>query len=221
LYSVILYLILYSNLYVKQSPAVTEGSLALNKKIHLPMRWLKIVSLVTVSLQFLFFPFENIQAAETNSLSRGDFPGSSDQLAGYKPLSGPNYPLIHDSYFTDDFGNILMIVNVLGDVNHPGQIVVQEDVDFATILTLAGGLKESANQKKVLVARKHPDKNGAQAYEVDLRQFFAKGDRSSFIIIKPNDTIIIPGKGLTFEKIATIFGFVSTGAAGIYYIKNL
>lgn len=178
---------------------------------------LKILTIVTLSLQFLF-----VSGLSTFSLAASgmDLSGSNTEAPGYS-LPGPKYPLIQDSYFTDDHGNILMIVNVLGEVNRSGQIVVQEDADFATIITLAGGLKEGANQKKVLVSRKEPDKNGAQGYVVDLSKFFAKGDRSSFINLKPNDTIIIPEKGLSLEKITRIFGVAVTGVTGWYYIKNL
>ncbi len=185
------------------------------------MRNLKINKLVTLSLLFIFVTSWSTQSsAASSNLAVSEFSTSNTESSGYS-LPGPKYPLIQDSYFTDDHGNILMIVNVLGEVNRSGQIVVQEDADFATILTLAGGLKEGANQKKVLVARKEPDKNGAQGYIVDLSKFFAKGDRSSFINLKPNDTIIIPEKGLSLEKITRIFGVAVTGVTGWYYIKNL
>ncbi len=133
---------------------------------------------------------------------------SGTQQPGYNPLSGPNYPLVQDSYFTDDSGNILMIVNVLGEVNRQGQIVVRENVDFATILALAGGLKSEVNLKKVLVARREPDKNGVQAYVINLKEYYKHGDRSSFIALKPNDTIIFPEKGFNFEKLTRIVGGV-------------
>ncbi len=133
---------------------------------------------------------------------------SEPQQSGYSPVAGPNYPLIQDSYFTDDNGNILMIVNVLGQVNKQGQLIVRENVDFATILALAGGLQPDVNLKKVLVARQEPDKNGVQAYVIDLKEYYKHGDRSSFIALKPNDTIIFPEKGFNFEKLTRIVGGV-------------
>jgi hypothetical protein len=125
----------------------------------------------------------------------------------YNPLAGPNYPLVQDSYFTDDYGNILMIVNVLGEVNKPGQIVVRENSDFPTIFALAGGLKEHANLTKVIISRKEPDNNGKQGYQLNLREYYDHGDRSGFIALKPNDTIIVPEKKMNIDvlsKIATI-----------------
>ena len=191
------------------------------KTIELTMRRFIIHAMVTAALQCLTLTCVNASAfAASNSLSGTDFTGVTDPSSNVS-IPGPSYPLIQNSYFTDDHGNILMIVNVLGEVGRVGQVVVQEDADFATIFTLAGGLKEKANLKKVLVARKEPDKNGAQAYLVDISQFFTRGDRSSFIIIKPNDTIIVPQKGWSLEKIASIFGYAMSGISGVYYIKNL
>lgn len=122
----------------------------------------------------------------------------------YNPLGGPEYPLVQNSYFTDDNGNILMIVNVIGQVNKQGQFVVKENVDFATILALAGGIGPEANLKQVLVARQEPDKDGKQAYIINLKEFYKHGDRTSFIALKPNDTIIIPEKSISIYKLASI-----------------
>ena len=139
----------------------------------------------------------------------------------YNPLGGPDYPIDEESYFTDDSGNILMVINVLGEVNKQGPMVVKEKVDFSKILALAGGVKNDADLKQVLIARQDPDKNGRQAYIVDLKKYYKYGDRSSFIALKPNDTIIIPEKGLSLAKIANVFGFVFSSATGIYYIKHM
>lgn len=132
----------------------------------------------------------------------------SSQQAAYNPLAGPGYPLVQDSYFTDDSGNILMIVNVLGEVNRQGQIIVRENADFATLLALSGGLRKEANLKKVVVARQSADGNGIQAYTVDIRQFYKRGDRSSFIALKPNDTIIFPEKAFSLSRIASMVSII-------------
>lgn len=135
-------------------------------------------------------------------------------------FSGPQQTTYNrDSYFTDDSGNILMVVNVLGEVNKQGQLVVRENVDFATILALSGGLKSQVNLKKVLVARQEPDKNGVQAYVVDLKEYYKHGDRSAFIALKPNDTIIFPEKGFNFQKFTSLIGGVVY--PWVYIYQNL
>lgn len=126
----------------------------------------------------------------------------------YNPLGGPGYPLVQDSYFTDDNGNILMIVNVLGEVNRQGQVVVRENADFATILALSGGLRKEANLKKVVVARKMPDENGILSYTVNIKDYYKKGDRTNFIALKPNDTIIFPEKAFSLAKVASVLSVI-------------
>lgn len=135
----------------------------------------------------------------------------------YNPLSGPSYPVTQDSYFTDDAGNILMMVNVLGEVARPGQFIVRENADFATLFALSGGLKSGANLGKVVVARREPDRNGKQAYVLDLKSYYRSGDRSVFIALKPNDTVIIPEKGISIEKIARVMGI----ATPFFYIYDV
>lgn len=132
------------------------------------------------------------------------------EQAPYNPLSGPAYPVMPDDYFTDDYGNILMIVNVLGEVNKPGQIVLRENADFSTLLAQAGGIKSTANMKKVVVSRREPDRDGAQIYKLNLKDYYKDGDRSQFIVLKPNDTVIVPKKNSKISGIS-IAGFgVST-----------
>jgi len=174
------------------------------------MSALRILAVILLLLQNTLLFSSKAEAVGEQGTASTLFSGS--QQSGYKPLSGPNYPLVQDSYFTDDSGNILMIINVLGQVNKQGQIVVRENVDFATILALAGGLQPEANLRKVLVARQEPDKDGVQAYVVDLKEYYNHGDRSSFIALKPNDTIIFPEKSFSFEKFTHIVGALSPWA---------
>lgn len=138
----------------------------------------------------------------------------------YNPLAGPSYPIAQDSYFTDDSGNILMFVNILGEVARQGQFIVRENADFATVLALSGGLGKEANLKKVLVIRHEPDENGRQAYVVNLKPFYKNGDRSAFIALKPNDTIIIPEKGISLAKISQYSSIISPFIYWYYIIDS-
>ena len=138
----------------------------------------------------------------------------------YNPLAGPSYPVAQNSYFTDDSGNILMFVNILGQVARQGQFIVRENADFAAILAVSGGFIKDADMKKVLVVRQEPDDNGRQAYIVNLKKFYKKGDRSGFIALKPNDTIIIPEKGITLAKISQYSSIISPFIYWYYIIDN-
>jgi hypothetical protein len=153
---------------------------------------------------FLSLPIKHCVCAESNSAKTlGITQGSMGMIAG------PTYPINQDSYFTDDYGNILMFVNVLGMVQRSGQFIVRENADFSTILALTGGIIEGANLRNVLLIRYKPDDNGRSTYLVDLKAFYKKGDRSSFIVLKPNDTIIFPDKAISLAKIAKALSMVS------------
>ena len=60
--------------------------------------------------------------------------------------------------------------------------------------------------KKVTLYREKPDNNGNLVYHIDFDKFLKTGDRSNFIKIYPNDTIIIPQKlsNLLFKQIGTV-----------------
>ena len=95
-------------------------------------------------------------------------------------------------YHTDKEGNILMSVNVWGHVTLPGNHLVYEGIDMATLLSIVGGPLPGANLKKVRLFREIPDENGLLSYDLNLHKFYKNGDRDNFIKIKPNDTIIFP-----------------------------
>ncbi len=178
------------------------------------MPFLKKIIILVISLQLMIFPCMPAHAAVADLVS--------SPPSNYKPLPGPNYPVDKGAYFTDDFGNILMVVNVLGQVNRPGQTVVRENVDFAELLSIVGDVRENANLKKVIVARHIPDSKVAQVFQIDLKKFYKKGDESDFIALKPNDTIIVPEKsGLTVANIAQVTSILFTGVSYYVFLNNL
>jgi len=101
------------------------------------------------------------------------------------------YPRSGEKFITDQFGVIRMYVNVWGHVNEPGSHLVYDGIDLASLLSMTGGPKTGANMKKVRLYRAEPDENGQLVYVVDMQKFLKSGDRSDFIQVKPNDTIII------------------------------
>ena len=90
---------------------------------------------------------------------------------------------------------------------------------------MVGGPNDGANLKKVKVFRELPDGNDRISYTVDIDQFIKTGDRSNFIKIKPNDTIIIPQKfsDLLIRQIGTvntIFSLVTINLQISFLISN-
>jgi hypothetical protein len=174
------------------------------------MHFFKKLTILVLALQMLILPCASSYAAVST-----DFAGS------YKPLPGPNYPIDKKAYFTDDFGNILMVVNVLGQVGRPGQTVVRENVDFAELLSLVGDTRENADLKKVIITRQSPDGKEPQVYKVDLKKFYKNGDTSTFIALKPNDTIIFPEKsGITLANVMQVSSILFTGLSYFVFIRN-
>ena len=105
-----------------------------------------------------------------------------------------DFQISSERYLTDDKGNILMYVNVWGDVGSAGHHLVYDGIDLATLMSIVGGPNKGANMKKVRVYREVQDADGTLVYHIDLNNFIKTGNRSNFIKIKPNDTIIVPQK---------------------------
>ena len=103
-----------------------------------------------------------------------------------------DFQISSERYLTDDNGNIMMYVNIWGHVGSPGHHLVYEGIDLATLMSVVGGPKTGANMKKIRVYREIPEEDGTLVYHLDFEKFVSSGDRSEFIRIKPNDTIIIP-----------------------------
>ena len=116
-----------------------------------------------------------------------------------------DYQISSQNYLTDDKGNVLMYVNVWGTVNKPGRQLVYEGIDLATLLSIVGGPMSGADMRKVRLYRETPDAGDVLSYVINLESFIKTGDRSEFIKIKPNDTILIPGTltGTILKQIGT------------------
>ena len=122
-----------------------------------------------------------------------------------------DFQISSERYLTDEKGNIMMYVNIWGHVGSPGHHLVYEGIDLATIMSVVGGPKSGANMKKVRVYREIPEEDGTLVYHLDFEKFVSSGDRSEFIRIKPNDTIIIPEKisNYILTQVGTVNTFLS------------
>lgn len=116
-----------------------------------------------------------------------------------------DYQISSERYLTDDRGNILMYVNIWGEVKRPGNHLVYEGIDLATLLSIVGGTTADANLQKIRLHREIPDGDEVITYELDLSSFISSGDRSSFVKIMPNDMILVPTRTvpLILKKIST------------------
>ena len=129
---------------------------------------------------------------------------AQDEVA--EPPIFSDYQISSERYLTNAKGNIMMNVNIWGHVNSPGSHIVYDGIDFATLLSVVGGPMDGANLTNVRIYREIPDADGTLVYHIDLNEFINTGNRSNFIKIKPNDTIIVPQKFSSYflTKIGTI-----------------
>ena len=124
---------------------------------------------------------------------------------GIKSEISNDYTISSERYQTDSDGNIMMYVNIWGAVPVPGRKLVYDGIDMATLLSIVGGPRQGANMRRVQLFREVPDSNNKLSYEIDLTPFIISGDRSSFVKIKPNDTILIhrTTTSLIIEQVGT------------------
>ena len=117
---------------------------------------------------------------------------AQDKVA--EPPVFSDFQISSERYLSDNSGNIMMNVNIWGHVNTPGSHLVYDGIDFASLLSIVGGPVDGANLKNVKIYREIPDRDGSLVYQIDLNEFINTGNRSKFIKIKPNDTIIMRQK---------------------------
>ena len=117
-----------------------------------------------------------------------------------------DYQISSERFLTNVEGSIMMNVNIWGHVGSPGNHIVYDGIDFASLLSIVGGPMDGANLKNVRIYREIPDAEGSLVYHIDLNEFINTGNRSKFIKIKPNDTIIVPQKISSYflKQIGTI-----------------
>ena len=112
-----------------------------------------------------------------------------------------------ERYSTDEKGNVTMFINVWGHVPNPGHIKVYEGIDLASLLSFVGGPIDGADIKNIKLIREIADSEKV-VHIINFENFIKRGDRSGFVKIKPNDTIIIPQT--KFNYVVSKIGSINT-----------
>ena len=122
------------------------------------------------------------------------------------------YQISSEKYISGADGKVYMNVNFWGTGGNSGIVQVQEGIDFASLMSLIGGIAQFSNLKKIRLYRETPDENGQMVYIIDLTSFLKNGDRSNFPKIKPNDTIVIKKTltGVLIEDLGTFQTFIAS-----------
>jgi polysaccharide export outer membrane protein len=81
-------------------------------------------------------------------------------------------------------------VYISGQISKPGIYRLRSDTTLAQIISMAGGLTEWANQKKIIIIRKESGKE--KRFTINYKKIVKGEDLDSNIILKSGDTIIVP-----------------------------
>jgi polysaccharide biosynthesis/export protein len=77
---------------------------------------------------------------------------------------------------------------VMGEVNHPGAITLQNPLTIIQALALAGGLKDFADAKNIRVLRRTA--SGVQTIAFNYKEALKSSGDS--IYLRPGDTVVVP-----------------------------
>ena len=112
-----------------------------------------------------------------------------------------NQLISNEKYITGEDGVIRMYINILGHVESPGLYLVYDGIDIMSALSIAGGYKNGANLKNIIIYRQDGSKD-----EFSLSSIL---DNSIDVDFNPHDTIYINqrlvSKIFNSSNIPTIF----------------
>lgn len=93
-------------------------------------------------------------------------------------------------------------VNVIGAVNRPGRIQIYEPTSLATVLALAGGVKNVRTVKKLIVLRQD-----GTTLELNIRRMIYKGEftENNLPLIYPNENIVVIERNIEWAKLSFFF----------------
>lgn len=112
-------------------------------------------------------------------------------------------------YYLGSDDELLVPVNIWGFVQKPGQYMVPNNTDLISLISYAGGPKESARISKIRLVRHTPDA-GEKVIEINVKKYLQTGNQDLIPLLKPGDTIVI--KGTTFSWIQNFFSFLASFA---------
>lgn len=143
----------------------------------------------------------------------------SARAAEDEPVTVPKYVAPGAQYYIGDENQLMMMVNVWGRVEKPGQYFVPSDTDLITLISVAGGPADKSRLDNVRLVR--AGDSASEVVEVNIKKFLKTGDRSLIPELKPEDTIIVSGSA--FYLFTTIVSVVAQLAivANVYYLASL
>lgn len=109
---------------------------------------------------------------------------------------------------------LLMNVQIWGQVKNPGLYSLPEGSDIATLLSLAGGPTEHADLSGIKIIRKGDDADSL--FAINLKKAMLGGEKEKTMLMPGDIVEVMPSK---FYSISTFVRFITqvTMVAAIYY----
>lgn len=109
---------------------------------------------------------------------------------------------------------LLMKVNVWGEVNRPGVYEVLDRTDLVSLISTAGGPTDGAKLSKVKLVRNYGQHK--QVMNINLKKYMEDGRLNTVPQILPGDTVVIPkNKFSSVAKYMTFFYSLAVIAAAV------
>lgn len=122
-----------------------------------------------------------------------------------------------NQYYLGQANELLIRVNVWGQVLRPGQYFVPATTDLVTLISAAGGPMSRARLTDVQLVRAPGIGQSGEVIEVNLKKYLKTGDKRLIPSLKPEDTIVV--RGSVWQLISDISQVVSAVAVvgTVYY----
>jgi len=131
----------------------------------------------------------------------------------------PKYVAPGAQYFIGDENQLMMMVNVWGRVEKPGQYFVPSETDLITLISVAGGPADKSRLDNVRLVR--GGAMGSEVIQVNIKKFLKTGDRSLIPDLKPEDTSIVSGSmWYVFSTVVQVVAQLAI-VANVYYLATL
>lgn len=131
-------------------------------------------------------------------------------LYGQQSTQGAQYYV-----FLGSDKELQMNVQIWGQVFKPGMYSVPQTTDLVALISLAGGPTEYSNLSNIKIVRTNPR---PRVLRVNLKSYMGTGDSKLQPLLKPGDTVVIPGTLFYgFEKLVRIVSQLAI-VANVYYL---
>ncbi|MCK4351959.1 SLBB domain-containing protein [candidate division WOR-3 bacterium] len=106
-------------------------------------------------------------------------------------------------------------VQIWGRVMKPGMYSVPKTTDLIALMSFAGGPAEDANLGKIKIVRSNPE---PEVIKLNLKKYMRTGKLDLIPVLKPGDTVIIPGNVFhTFSRLTSVIAQLAI-VANVYYL---